>query len=55
MKKLCVIISLFLIGCALSLTAQIQSVLERYKTVVLDDGVSLDEAELIAQRELVRL
>lgn len=54
MKKLCVIISLFLIGCALSLTAQIQSVLERYKTVVLDDGVSLDEAELIAQRELVR-
>ncbi len=34
--------------------AQSQSVLERYKTVVFENGISLEEAQLIAQRELIR-
>lgn len=34
--------------------AESQSVLTRYKTVVFDDGISLEEAKLIAQRELIR-
>ncbi len=54
MKRFCVIISLFLIGCASAMMGESKSVLERYKTVVFDDGISLDEAKLIAQRELIR-
>ncbi|GEM_PF-2981070 len=54
MEKLCVLIPLFLIGCASSMAAQSRSVLERYPTVVFDDGISLEEARLIAQRELIR-
>ena len=45
---------LFLIGCVSAMMAQSQSVLERYKTVVFEDGISLEEAKLIAQRELIR-
>lgn len=54
MKKCCVIMLLLLAGCASSMAAQSQSVLERYKTVVVEDGVSLEEAKLIAQKELIR-
>ena len=34
--------------------AESQSVLTRYQTVVFDDGIALEEAKLIAQRELIR-
>ena len=54
MKRFCVIMSLLLAGCASAMMAQSQSVLERYKTVVFEDGISLEEAKLIAQRELIR-
>lgn len=54
MKRFCVIMPLLLAGCASSMAAQSQSVLERYKTVVVEDGISLEEAKLIAQRELIR-
>ncbi|HBO96799.1 MAG TPA: hypothetical protein DE315_01685 [Candidatus Omnitrophica bacterium] len=54
MKRFCVIMSLLLAGCASAMMAQSQSVLDRYKTVVFEDGISLEEAKLIAQRELIR-
>ena len=54
MKKFCVFIPLFLIGCASALVAESKAVLERYPTVVFDDGIALEEAKLIAQRELIR-
>jgi len=54
LKKFCVLVPLFLIGCVSAMMAQSQSVLERYKTVVFEDGISLEEAKLIAQRELIR-
>lgn len=54
MKKFCVMIPLLLAGCTSAMRAESQSVLTRYKTVVFDDGISLEEAKLIAQRELIR-
>ena len=54
MKKFCVLMPLFLIGCASALVAESKAVLERYPTVVFDDGIALEEAKLIAQRELIR-
>ncbi len=54
MKKSGVIMFLFLAGCTSAMMAESQSVLTRYKTVVFDDGISLEEAKLIAQRELIR-
>lgn len=53
MKKMGVVL-LFLAGCASAMRAESQSVLTRYQTVVFDDGISLEEAKLIAQRELIR-
>lgn len=54
MQKFCVIMFLFLAGCASSMMDESQSVLDRYKTVVFEDGISLEEARLIAQRQLIR-
>lgn len=54
LKKFCILVPLFLIGCASLMKTQSQSVLERYKTVVFEDGITLEEAKLIAQRELIR-
>ena len=54
LKKFRVFIPLFLIGCASALVAESKAVLERYPTVVFDDGIALEEARLIAQRELIR-
>lgn len=54
MKRLCGIIPLFLAGCASVMMAESQSVLSRYQTVIFDDGISLEEAKLIAQMELIR-
>lgn len=45
---------LFFIGCASALVAESKAVLERYPTVVFDDGIALEESKLIAQRELIR-
>ena len=53
-KKFCFIIPLLLIGCASALVAESKAVLERYPTVVFDDGIALEESKLIAQRELIR-
>ncbi len=54
MRKFCVLMPLFLIGCASAIVAESKAVLERYPTVVFEDGISEDEAKLIAQRELIR-
>jgi hypothetical protein len=54
MKNLCVLMPLFLTGCASALLAESKAILERYPTVVFDDGISLEESKLIAQRELIR-
>ena len=54
LKKFCVFIPLFLAGCASAIVAESKAVLERYPTVVFDDGIALEEARLIAQRELIR-
>lgn len=54
MKNFCVLIPLFLTGCASALVAESKAVLERYPTVVFEDGIALEEAKLIAQRELIR-
>ncbi len=54
MKRFFVIIPLFLAGCASALVAESKAVLERYPTVVFDDGIALEESRLIAQRELIR-
>mgnify|MGYP001579360765 FL=1 len=54
MKRFFVIIPLFLAGCASALVAESKAVLERYPTVVFDDGIALEESKLIAQRELIR-
>ena len=54
MKKFCVFMPLFFIGCASAFVAESKAVLERYPTVVFDDGISLEESRLIAQRELIR-
>ncbi len=54
LKKFCILMPLFLVGCASLMKTQSQSVLERYKTVVFEDGITLEEAKLIAQRELIR-
>ena len=54
LKKSCVLMPLVLIGCASALVAESKAVLERYPTVLFDDGISVEEAKLIAQRELIR-
>lgn len=54
LKKFYVFMPLFLIGCASALVAESKAVLERYPTVVFDDGIALEESKLIAQRELIR-
>lgn len=54
LKKFCVLVPFFLIGCASALVAESKAVLERYPTVVFDDGIALEESKLIAQRELIR-
>ena len=41
MKKFCVLMPLFFIGCASALVAESKAVLERYPTVVFDDGIAL--------------
>ena len=53
-KEFYIIITLFLTGCASLLMSESEAVLKRYPTVVFEDGISLEEAKLIAQRELIR-
>ena len=53
MRRFYIIIPL-LAGCASALGAESKAVLDRYPTVVFDDGIALEESKLIAQRELIR-
>ena len=52
--RIWIIITLFLTGCASLLISESEAVLKRYPTVVFEDGINLEEAKLIAQRELIR-
>jgi hypothetical protein len=45
---------LLVMGCATSSSDKMQSTLDSYETVVFDDGISLEESKIIAQRRLVR-
>jgi hypothetical protein len=47
------IVLLFMAGCSTAQPVTVQSVLNSYKTVVFDDTISLEEAKIIAQRQLV--
>ncbi len=45
---------LVLTGCVTSQTKEVQTVLDNYKTVIFEDAIGLDEAKIIAQRQLVK-
>lgn len=51
---LSIVYVLVLAGCTSAIKLESQEILGRYHTVVFDDGINLDEAKLIAQRELIR-
>jgi len=53
MKNLIIILSILLIGCTSAMVENLNLVSENYKTVVFDDGISLKEANIIAQQELI--
>jgi len=45
---------LFVVGCTNSLKEALKSVSDRYEAVVVEDGIDLEEAEAIAQKQMVK-
>jgi hypothetical protein len=45
---------LCLAGCVTSQKSDVQTVLDNYKTVGFEDRISLEEAKVIAQRQLIK-
>jgi hypothetical protein len=54
MRKCLTIILLLAVGCTTSVKQKIKTVMDKYETVNYEDGVDWEEAEIIAQRALVR-
>lgn len=52
--KYLILISLLVVGCASSLTKDMNLVSSNYEAVVFDDGISLEESKVIAQKELIK-
>jgi hypothetical protein len=44
----------FFSGCVTSQSGEVLTVLDNYKTVVFKDAIGLEEAKIIAQRQLVK-
>jgi hypothetical protein len=42
-------------GCSMIKNEYVQSVSGHYETVVFDDGISLEEAKIIAQKQLIKM
>ncbi len=53
MKKFFIIIFLMTMGCTSALVENINLVSSNYETVVFEDGITLEEAKIIAQQELI--
>jgi len=45
---------IFVIGCTTALTDNVDSVFDHYERIVFDDGISLEEAKVIAQKQLIK-
>lgn len=45
---------IFMMGCAGSLAESLKSVSDRYEAVVIEDGIDLQEAKAIAQKQMVK-
>ncbi len=41
-------------GCATAGSENMQSVLDRYEQIVFDDGISLEESKVVAQKQLIK-
>ena len=54
MKKHLCLILLMIIGCASSQANKVDVISTQYEALVLDDGVDLDEAKVIAKRQLIK-
>jgi len=54
MRKCLAIILLLAVGCTTSLQQKIKTVMDKFETIDYEDGVDWEEAEIIAQRALVR-
>ena len=54
MKKYLVLMILFAVGCMSTHAENIKLVSSQYEAVIFDDGISLEEAKIIAQRELIK-
>ena len=53
-KKYLALALLIMIGCSSTLPDNLKTVSSRYETVVFNDGISLSEAKIIAQNQLVK-
>ena len=55
MKKcLALLFLLFTVGCTSSSTESIKTVTSQYELLTFDDGIDIEEAKIIGQRELIR-
>lgn len=54
MKKYLMFILLLSVGCATSLQQKVKTVMDKYEKVNFEDGIDLDDAEIIAQRALAK-
>ena len=54
MKKYLSIVLVLFVGCSTAQSDAILSVTNNYEKVVFDDGISLEEAKMVAQKQLVK-
>ena len=54
MKKYLSVMLLFAAGCASSSAVSIQAVAQSYETIIFNDGINVEEAKIIGQRELIK-
>lgn len=54
MKKYIGFMLLFLVGCASTSAKNIEMVSSNYETVIFSDGINVEEAKIIGQRELIK-
>jgi len=53
-KKYLSLILLLVLGCATSTAENVKTVSDHYEQVIFDDGISLEESKVIAQKQLIK-
>jgi len=54
MKKYMGLILLFAVGCASISAKNIEMISKNYDTIIFNDGINVEEAKIIGQRELIK-